>query len=104
MIGQGLSDLFLGYIVAHELGHHVQTLRGAPDRPAVALDARIELHAMCLAGVWGRAAGVALPPAWIYAPSPVHGSVEQQIRWLNEGHRFARPVDCDAVWEPGTVL
>ena len=103
MLGQGMSDLFLGYIVAHELGHHVQTLRGAPDRH-VPSDQRIELHAMCLAGVWGHAAGVALPPAWIYSPSPRHGSVESQIRWLNEGHRFGRPGDCDAVWEVGTVL
>jgi len=53
------------YVVAHELGHHVQTLMGInsevhrlqesrPDR-ANALSVRLELQADCFAGVWGNA-------------------------------------------------
>ena len=98
-LGQGLSDLVLGYIVAHELGHHVQTLRGAPENRTLGGARRRELHAECLAGVWGRAAGIPLPPTWAYGESPIHGSVEEQIHWLNEGYRHGRPADCDAVWE-----
>jgi predicted metalloprotease len=95
--GQGFSELLLGYIVAHELGHHVQTLRGAPDRASFEDARRRELHAECLAGVWGRAAGQPLPPTWAYAADPVHGTVQEQIRWLNVGYRAARPADCDVI-------
>jgi uncharacterized protein len=51
------------YVIAHELGHHVQNLlgltpRAGSDRPAGANGASvaIELQADCLAGVWGHAA------------------------------------------------
>ena len=102
--GQGYSDLLLGYIVAHELGHHVQTLRGAPDRTSFEDTRKRELHAQCLAGVWGKAAGQALPPTWGYAADPVHGTVTEQIHWLNEGYRHGRPADCDAIWAPGAAV
>lgn len=52
------------YVVAHEVGHHVQTLTGVSDRVATAreqgvggssnaLSVRQELQADCYAGVWG---------------------------------------------------
>ena len=51
------------YVIAHELGHHVQNLLGIDDkvhrlqesrpRQANALSVRLELQADCLAGVWG---------------------------------------------------
>jgi predicted metalloprotease len=52
------------YVVAHEVGHHVQTLTGVSDRVAAArehsgggssnaLSVRQELQADCYAGVWG---------------------------------------------------
>lgn len=54
------------YIVAHEVGHHIQTLTGTERRvraaqqedPARAneLSVRLELQADCLAGVWSRLA------------------------------------------------
>ena len=52
------------YVIAHEVGHHVQKLLGIADkvqsareqRPgqANALSVRLELQADCLAGVWGH--------------------------------------------------
>jgi predicted metalloprotease len=56
------------YVVAHEVGHHVQTLTGLSDRvdaarrgasqsEANALSVRQELQADCYAGVWGHYAG-----------------------------------------------
>jgi uncharacterized protein len=52
------------YVIAHEFGHHVQTLLGIEGqvrrameaRPAEqnALSVRLELQADCLAGVWGH--------------------------------------------------
>lgn len=53
------------YVVAHEVGHHVQTLLGIADkvqqlkesmdeRQSNALQVRMELQADCLAGVWAN--------------------------------------------------
>ena len=53
------------YVVAHEVGHHVQHLLGISDqvqrarqqageKEANALSVRLELQADCLAGVWGK--------------------------------------------------
>jgi len=53
------------YVVAHEVGHHVQNLLGIADKvhsaqqragkvEANALSVRMELQADCLAGVWGK--------------------------------------------------
>jgi predicted metalloprotease len=60
------GDFAQAYIVAHEIGHHVQNLLGVMDDvdrarqedPGSAndLSVRLELQADCLAGVWGHAA------------------------------------------------
>lgn len=55
------------YVVAHEVGHHVQNLLGTSDRvdaarhrggeaASNALSVRLELQADCYAGVWGKRA------------------------------------------------
>lgn len=55
------------FVIAHEVGHHVQNLNGDYDRAAEDLEAldpvvanealrRLELQADCLAGVWARRA------------------------------------------------
>jgi predicted metalloprotease len=54
------------YVLAHEVGHHVQTVMGTEARvrqmqrsnpgSANELSVRMELQADCYAGVWGRAA------------------------------------------------
>jgi predicted metalloprotease len=59
------GDFAQAYVVAHEVGHHVQNLLGISDRvraaqarstedDANALSVRLELQADCLAGVWGH--------------------------------------------------
>ena len=58
------------YVIAHEVGHHVQNLLGisekvqaarerAGEREANALSVRLELQADCLAGVWAKNADAA---------------------------------------------
>ena len=53
------------YVIAHEVGHHVQNLLGIADKvhqakqrvskaEANAMSVRMELQADCLAGVWGK--------------------------------------------------
>ncbi len=97
--GDETADLVLAYVLAHEVGHHVQSLRGAPVVGDLETTRRRELHADCLAGVWGRAAGRPLPPAEMHGEDAEHGSAAQQHHWLSVGHRRARPADCDAVWK-----
>ena len=58
------GDFAQAYVIAHEIGHHVQTLLGISDAvmqrkqaarsegEANALQVRMELQADCLAGVW----------------------------------------------------
>lgn len=59
------GDFAQAYVIAHEVGHHVQTLLGITDkvqqaqrrmteREANALQVRMELQADCLAGVWAN--------------------------------------------------
>jgi predicted metalloprotease len=57
------GDFAQAYVIAHEVGHHVQNLLGAFDRAARlrsdgasanAISVRQELQADCLAGVWGH--------------------------------------------------
>ncbi|MCL9844784.1 neutral zinc metallopeptidase [Ralstonia solanacearum] len=59
------GDFAAAYVVAHEVGHHVQNLLGVSDkvsraqagqspRVANALSVKLELQADCLAGVWGH--------------------------------------------------
>ena len=59
------GDFAQAYVIAHEVGHHVQNLLGiaeqvhrlrqqASEPDANALSVRMELQADCLAGVWGH--------------------------------------------------
>lgn len=59
------GDFAQAYVIAHEVGHHVQALLGITDKvdamrqrgseaQANALSVRLELQADCLAGVWAN--------------------------------------------------
>ena len=59
------GDFAQAYVIAHEVGHHVQALLGVTDRVAAtrqrlsradanALSVRVELQADCFAGVWAH--------------------------------------------------
>ncbi len=60
------GDFARAYVIAHEIGHHVQNLLGVSDDvnrerqedpgSANELSVRLELQADCLAGVWGHTA------------------------------------------------
>jgi predicted metalloprotease len=62
------GDFAHAYVIAHEVGHHLQNLLGISDevsqrrasvgtREGNQLSVRLELQADCLAGVWGHHAG-----------------------------------------------
>ena len=57
------GDFPIGYIIAHEVGHHIQTITGTADKVRAAqsraseaegnaLQVKMELQADCYAGVW----------------------------------------------------
>jgi predicted metalloprotease len=59
------GDFAQAYVIAHEVGHHIQNLLGiadkvtrarlqAPEAEANALSVRMELQADCLAGAWAK--------------------------------------------------
>jgi predicted metalloprotease len=65
--GQAPDEFAKAYVIAHEVGHHVQNLLGissqvqqaqqrADRASANALSVRLELQADCFAGVWGKRA------------------------------------------------
>jgi hypothetical protein len=58
------GDFAQAYVIAHEIGHHVQKLTGTMQRMEAAqgrasneVSVRLELQADCYAGVWGHYAG-----------------------------------------------
>jgi len=64
------GDFAKAYVIAHEVGHHVQNLLGITDKmdaarrnatevQANALSVRLELQADCFAGVWANHANQA---------------------------------------------
>ena len=61
------GDLARSYVIAHEIGHHVQNLLGISDKVAAKrrevnetvgnqLSVRVELQADCFAGIWAHSA------------------------------------------------
>jgi len=105
------------YVIAHEVGHHVQNLLGTLDANRSNEESvRVELQADCFAGLWANgvfeagdledgdvqealdaAAAVgddriqpgSSPESW------THGSSEQRMRWFQAGSRGGDVDDCD---------
>jgi predicted metalloprotease len=101
------GDFAQAYVIAHEVGHHIQTLtgtsqkvhamQGRPDYNQYSV--RLELQADYYAGVWanaigddaiqGRVRGRVVPHTF------THGTSEQRMRWFNRGFRSGRLEDGD---------
>jgi len=114
------GDFAQAYVIAHEVGHHVQNLIGATRLQARGETSnqnsvRVELQADCLAGVWGRTArsalqitdedlGEALTAAHAIGDDTLghsderkftHGSSEQRKRWFRRGFDTGDARQCD---------
>jgi len=114
------GDFAQAYVIAHEVGHHVQQLIGS-NRLQVRGETqnqnsvRVELQADCFAGVWGRSArsslqiteedlGEALAAAHAIGDDRLgqsderrftHGSSEQRKRWFRRGFETGDARQCD---------
>lgn len=93
------GDFAQAYVLAHEMGHHVQTLLGTENRVRQLqqsspgdrneLSVRMELQADCYAGLWGR---VASQPG-----RAQQGKVELDPGDLEEGLRAASAIGDDTL-------
>jgi predicted metalloprotease len=114
------GDFAQAYVIAHEVGHHVQNLIGATQvntsgETSNQNSVRVELQADCLAGVWGHTARAslqitdddldeALTAAHAIGDDTLghsdartftHGSSEQRKRWFRRGFGTGDPRQCD---------
>jgi len=97
-LGASGADFARAYVLAHEIGHHVQTLTGASDEVRRAQQAAgseveanrysvaLELQADCYAGVWAA-----------NAASVSGGEVALEAGDLEEGLRTASAIGDDAL-------
>lgn len=114
------GDFAQAYVIAHEVGHHVQNLIGSNNLAVKGetknnASVRVELQADCLAGVWGHTARASLEiteedlSEAIAAAHAIgddtlghsderqftHGSSEQRKRWFRRGFELGDPRQCD---------
>ena len=118
------GDFAQAYVIAHEIGHHVQnmqgSLRGNKGTGAGGGQVRIELQADCYAGVWAHStsqrkllesgdieeamrAAEAIgddtlqkqSSGTVQPESWTHGSSAQRMRWFKRGYSSGDPADCD---------
>jgi predicted metalloprotease len=114
------GDFAQAYVIAHEVGHHVQNLIGATQRQVSGesqnqTSVRVELQADCLAGVWGHTARAdlaiddsdlreALNAAHAIGDDTLghsdersftHGSSAQRMRWFRRGFDGGDARQCD---------
>ena len=119
------GDFAQAYVIAHEVGHHVQNLVGTMDKVDRAgssnrLSVALELQADCYAGIWANYAqrqGVvetgdaqeALRAAsavgddtiqkrtqgYVVPDSFTHGSSQQRMQWFSRGMQSGDMRQCD---------
>lgn len=123
-LGAG-GDFARYYVMAHEYGHHIQTLTGMADQirsaqsqnrsQANQLQVRMELQADCYAGVWagknrnliepgdfeeGMTAASAigddkLTGGRVSSENFTHGTSAQRMQWLRRGIQTGDDEQCD---------
>jgi len=114
------GDFAQAYVIAHEVGHHVQNLIGASDLRVQGesdnqASVRVELQADCFAGVWGHTAraSLAIDDADLRealdaahaigddalghtnAAKFTHGTSVQRMRWFKRGFDAGDARKCD---------
>jgi predicted metalloprotease len=114
------GDFAQAYVIAHEVGHHVQNLIGATNvqvrgETKNQTSVRVELQADCFAGVWGHSAraslaiteedlGEAVTAAHAIGDDTLghsdkddytHGSSAQRKRWFRRGFDGGDARQCD---------
>ncbi|HRP10769.1 MAG TPA: neutral zinc metallopeptidase [Terricaulis sp.] len=119
------GDFAQAYVIAHEVGHHIQNLIGAmrrqmPGENQNQVSVRTELQADCFAGVWGHTARAdlaideadlreALNAAHAIGDDTLqrqsqgtvnesqfsHGSSAQRMRWFRRGFDSGDARQCD---------
>lgn len=94
------GDFAQGYVIAHEVGHHVQKLLGiepkvrqlqqnASEKEVNALSVRMELQADCFAGVWGhkmQQEGVLETGDLEEALNAAHAIGDDRLQQQSQGH------------------
>ena len=118
------GDFAQAYVIAHEVGHHIQNLLGTMDRVQRSgndnqLSVSLELQADCYAGVWAhyaqqqgrveagdaeeaiRAAGAVgddiiqkRTQGYVGPDSFTHGSAQQRIQWFSRGMQSGQMSQC----------
>ena len=126
---QAPGDFAQAYVIAHEVGHHVQNLLGAREIRKAGEDrnhtsVRLELQADCLAGVWGHTARASLSITdedlreavtaahnigddalgHRNAATFTHGSSQQRMRWFKRGFESGDGRQCDTFAAPPGAL
>ncbi len=115
------GDFAQAYVIAHEIGHHVQNLLGRMDGGrSNEYSIKLELQADCYAGIWGnyvqkngilevgdveeaiRAAEAVGDDAiqkrsqgYVVPDSFTHGSSEQRMAWFTRGFQSGDMRQCD---------
>lgn len=98
------GDFAQAYVLAHEIGHHVQTITGterqvrqaqrADPRSGNAMSVKLELQADCYAGIWGHDAK--------QSGRAAQGGVELEPGDIEEGLRAAAAIGDDRLQKLGT--
>lgn len=119
------GDVAEAYVIAHEVGHHVQNQLGIMNQiqqqgPSNELSVKLELQADCFAGIWANSIaelGVfqsgeineAIDAAAAVGDDRIqqsvqgqvnpetwtHGSSEQRVTWFNNGFESGDPSSCN---------
>ncbi len=119
------GDFAQAYVIAHEVGHHVQNLLGTMDKVNAAgnsnqLSVRLELQADCYSGVWAnyvqkkglleagdveeamKAASAVgddsiqkQAQGYVVPESFTHGSAQQRMSWFTKGFQSGNIRQCD---------